>query len=223
MKCKFCGYEWKPRKSDPVACPRCKRRFDYPLKKSGDDFIAEAKRIERGFQRTIYVMSVLTPRLEEKGVKAVVIGGAAVEFYTRDWYATGDIDLAVNKDKHKVLSEVLKEKGFKKTGRMWVREDLNLYIEAPGDVADIDLDKVTRVETDVGYTYVIGVEDIIFDRIQAAEHWKSESDKEQAIRTATIFYDDMDWKRLKKRCSEEGSDKMLIKVREAARDAKKRT
>ena len=223
MKCKFCGYEWKPRKPKPVACPRCKRRFDYPLKKAEEDLITKAKNIERGFQRTIYVMSVLTPRLEERGVKAVVVGGAAVEFYTRDWYATGDIDLAVNKGKRKELGKVLEVMGLKKMGRMWVREDLGLYIEAPGDIADIAIDKITRIETDAGFAYVIGLEDIIFDRTQAAEHWKSESDKEQAIRIGAMFYDDIDWKYLCSKCTEEGSKKMLRKVKEAAKDAKERT
>ena len=223
MKCKFCDYEWKPRKPKPVACPRCKRRFDYPTDITEEDLIAKAKNIERGFQRTIYVMSVLTPRLEERGVRAVVVGGAAVEFYTRDWYATGDIDLAVNRDKRKELAKVLEVMGLKKMGRMWVREDLSLYIEAPGDVADIDLDKVTKIETDAGFTYVIGLEDIIFDRIQAAEHWKSESDKEQAIRMAVVFYDEIDWKYLRKKCVDEGSEKMLRKVKEAAKNAKERT
>jgi hypothetical protein len=223
MKCKFCGYEWKSRKPKPVACPRCKRRFDYPMGIVEEDLMAKAKKIERGFQRTIYVMSVLTPRLEERGVKAVVVGGAAVEFYTRDWYATGDIDLAVNKGKRKELGEVLEVMGLKKIGRMWVREDLSLYIEAPGDIADIDIDKVTRIETDAGFAYVIGLEDIVFDRIQAAEHWKSESDKEQAIRMAAMFYEEIDWKYLLNKCVEEGSEKMLKKVKEAARNAKEGT
>ena len=30
MKCKFCEYEWKEREKEPKACPRCKKRFDYP-------------------------------------------------------------------------------------------------------------------------------------------------------------------------------------------------
>ncbi|MBI4359753.1 MAG: hypothetical protein HY564_01495 [Candidatus Jacksonbacteria bacterium] len=29
MKCKFCEYEWTPKKESPVACPRCKNRFDF--------------------------------------------------------------------------------------------------------------------------------------------------------------------------------------------------
>lgn len=30
MKCNKCGYEWASRIEEPKACPRCKRRFDYP-------------------------------------------------------------------------------------------------------------------------------------------------------------------------------------------------
>jgi len=30
MICKFCTYEWESRREMPKACPRCKRRFDYP-------------------------------------------------------------------------------------------------------------------------------------------------------------------------------------------------
>ncbi|OGQ23236.1 MAG: hypothetical protein A3I05_04075 [Deltaproteobacteria bacterium RIFCSPLOWO2_02_FULL_44_10] len=30
MKCKFCEYEWITKKESPVACPRCKNRFDRP-------------------------------------------------------------------------------------------------------------------------------------------------------------------------------------------------
>jgi len=28
MKCKKCGYEWKPKKKNPKQCPNCKR-YDY--------------------------------------------------------------------------------------------------------------------------------------------------------------------------------------------------
>lgn len=35
MKCKFCDYEWTPKKDNPVACPRCKNRFDRPKRVVG--------------------------------------------------------------------------------------------------------------------------------------------------------------------------------------------
>ena len=31
LKCIHCNYKWVGRKKNPKSCPRCKRRFDYPL------------------------------------------------------------------------------------------------------------------------------------------------------------------------------------------------
>jgi len=36
MKCKKCGYKWDSIKKNPVSCPRCKTRLDYPINKAGD-------------------------------------------------------------------------------------------------------------------------------------------------------------------------------------------
>lgn len=221
MKCSFCEYEWEPRKPDPKACPRCKRRLDFPRKAKEVDLLSGAKSIERGFERTTYVMSLITPMLEKEGVQCVVVGGSAVEFYTRDWYATGDIDLAINRSKRDVIDKVMDKFGFKKEGRMWVREDLNLYIETPGDVRDIDLERTIQVETDAGYVLMIGLEDIILDRILAAGHWNSESDKEQAIRIATIYNDEIDWNYIKKVSKQEMAEKMFKIILEAVKDARK--
>ena len=30
QKCKYCEYEWDSKIANPVGCPRCHRRFDYP-------------------------------------------------------------------------------------------------------------------------------------------------------------------------------------------------
>ncbi|MDG6221072.1 MAG: hypothetical protein QCI38_06445 [Candidatus Thermoplasmatota archaeon] len=198
MECEYCGYQWSPRTTSPVSCPRCKRRFDYPDKIS-EDPLQGAERLERGFQRTMHVMSIITPILEENGVVPVVVGGAAEEFYTRNWYATGDIDLAVQMGKRKIISGVLEKLGFKPSGRMWVREDLGLYIETPGDILDIDMEKTVKVETDNGHAYVIGLEELALDRLQAAKHWKSQSDREQALRLLKVFKEDIDWKYLRNR------------------------
>ena len=219
MKCQYCNYEWSPRKPSPKACPRCKRRLDI-TRTTAKDPLAQAKNKERGFERMVFVMSLVTPKLEEKGVKSVVIGGSAVEFYTRDWYATGDIDLAVTKDKRKIIDEAMKELGFRSEGRMWVREDLNLYIETPGDISTINIDKATKLDTDAGYTYIIGIEDIILDRISAALHWKSESDKEQAIRISSIYFDKIDWPYVREKAKKDNAEKMLNEILEAVENAK---
>ncbi len=215
MKCPKCDYGWVPRKKDPKACPRCKQRLDYY--KTADP-LSGAMSIERGFQRTIYVMSIISERLKKKGILPVIIGGAAVEFYTRDWYATGDIDLAIDKKKREGFGEIMEEFGFHREGRMWIREDLNLYIEIPADIKDVSADRLTEVKTEKGSAYVIGPEDILLDRIQAAEHWKSQGDREQAIRIGAAFYDEIDWGYTRKRCKKELSESMLDEVLEAIRD-----
>lgn len=220
MKCPYCAYEWTPRKPNPLSCPKCKRRLDQLPKRLAVDPLLKAKDIERGFQRTTYVMSVLTTKFEAIGIKAVIVGGAAVEFYTADWYSTSDIDLAITRGKMKEFGETLEEMGFVKDGRFWTRDDLKLYIEAPGNIDELSMDNVTKVESENGYVYFIGLEEIIFDRIEAAKHWKSEGDKQQAIRMATNAFDDIDWNYLKKRCKEDNSDDVLTEVREAAKDAR---
>lgn len=216
MKCPYCSYQWKSRTKKPKACPRCKRRLDYP--RGREDELSKAGDIERGFKRTMYVMSILTERLGEKGIMPVIVGGAAVEFYTRDWYATTDIDLAIDKNKRKGFNEVMDEFGFEKEGRMWIREDLNLYIEIPADLSDISKERLTEVETEEGHAYIIGLEEIIFDRIQAAERLDSESDKQQALRIGRTFYDDIDWNYVRKRCEEEFSINKLDELLEEIED-----
>lgn len=222
MKCQHCDYEWEPRKEKPKACPRCKRRLDYPIREKSDE-LSKAKDIEKGFKRTVYVMSILTERLEEEGILPVIVGGAAVEFYTRDWYATVDIDLAINKDKREEFYKIMKEFDFDKSGRMWVREDLNLYIEIPADLRDIDRDRLTEVKTEQGHAYIIGLEEIIFDRIQAAEHWDSRSDKDQAVRIGSSFYNEIDWEYVRERCEEELSEDMLDEILKEVKDEKDKT
>ncbi len=219
MKCSFCDYSWQPRKPNPESWPRCKRRFDYkPTKYVIDtELINKAKSIERGFQRTIYIISIITPKLEEKGYKVAIIGGSAVEFYTRDWYSTGDIDLAISKDRRKDLDKILKQLGFSSMGRMWVREDLNLYIEAPGDIQDLSFERLTKVETDIGTAYVLGLEDILLDRLAAAKHWQSESDWEQALQIASIFFNEIDWDYLKQKSEQNDT---LDKFNELEKEAK---
>lgn len=216
MECPHCDYEWKSRKKEPKACPRCKRRLDYPREK--EDVLSKAKDVDRGFKRTIFVMSILTERLEEKGIMPVIVGGAAVEFYTRDWHATADIDLVINKDKREEFYEVMEGFGFEKEGRMWIREDLNLYIEIPADLSDLSKDRLTEVETEDGHVYIIGLDEIIFDRIQAAEHWNSESDREQAVRIGAAFYNEIDWDYVRSRCEEKRSEDMLEEVLKVIED-----
>lgn len=90
--------------------------------------LSKAKSVERGYKRTLYVMSLICNELKRYKIKPVIIGGAAVEFYTRDWYSTLDVDLAIGANEAEIIGKVLEELNFKREGRHWVRYDLNIEI-----------------------------------------------------------------------------------------------
>ncbi len=51
-----------------------------------------------------------------KNKKPILVGGSAVEFYTRGTYKSLDIDLLADRE---ALEKVLEKMGFSKIGRHW--------------------------------------------------------------------------------------------------------
>lgn len=105
----------------------------------------------------------------------VIVGGNAVEFYTGGDYATVDIDLVGASEP---LAEVLGGWGFARQGRHWVDAALGLVVEAPG--AQLSPDEqahVARVDIGDDVVLMIGIEDLIVDRLNAAEHWSDEESR----------------------------------------------
>lgn len=80
-------------------------------------------------RRRLLALGIVADRLREIGVEPILVGGAAPEFYTAGGYSTGDVDLAMPHGPD--VDAAYAELGFKKIGRFWVREDLDLYFEAP--------------------------------------------------------------------------------------------
>jgi excisionase family DNA binding protein len=104
----------------------------------------------------------------------VIVGGQAVEFYSAGGYATVDIDLVSASEP---LDEILPGWGFERRGRHWIRADLGLIVEAPGSrLAPAQRDRLTEVEVAGTKAYVLGLEDVIVDRLAACVHWSSEND-----------------------------------------------
>jgi len=132
-------------------------------------------RIEDPLERRLAFVALLAVASTARGwLPPVVVGGHAVEFYTAGGYATVDIDLV---SAHEPLEQVLPEWGFEARGRHWLHEGLGLVVEAPGSHLDPgQRERVTRVEIAGATAYVLGVEDVIVDRMAACVHWRSEED-----------------------------------------------
>ncbi len=53
-------------KTKPFIMPQMVRRLDNIPKKLERDPLSKARNVERGFQRTIYVMSIITPNWKKR-------------------------------------------------------------------------------------------------------------------------------------------------------------
>lgn len=144
------------------------------------------------FEMMTGIVAILTSLVEPHGIRPCVVGGLAVEVYTRNEYTTVDIDLVMTR--RDLAHEQLIQVGFEKEGRYWYHPILKIGLEIPDDeLKDADKERVIKLNLPGDkYIYVIGIEDIILDRLRACIHWKSESDCEWAYRLYKTHEDRLD-------------------------------
>lgn len=150
-----------------------------------------------GLRRKLIALGILTDQLKPAGLTPVLVGGTAVEFYTAGGYATKDVDLALPTSSK--VDAAFAELGFRREGRFWVRDDLDLLFEAPaGNLAGEDAPR-TEISIDGWRVVILGIEDLILDRLRAAVHWKSEEDMRWARRLVALYSDCVNWDYLRRR------------------------
>jgi hypothetical protein len=144
------------------------------------------------FETMLGTASIITALLEKSDLKAVIVGGFAVEIYTRSEYTTVDIDLIFSR--RDLANDLLLALGFTKEGRHWYHSTLGVSIEIPNDMLEnAEISKVVKLNLpDHEHVYVIGIEDIILDRLRACIHWKSSSDCEWGYRLFLIHFENLD-------------------------------
>lgn len=185
------------------------RRLEEALMVSQElrDRLEKAREIAEPLKRRLFVLGVITAALHPYGVRPILIGGGAVEYYTFGGYSTKDTDLAVSD--YQRLDEVLAQLGFRKLGRFWLRDDLDSVVEAPAGVLVGEEAPLTAVEVDGLTAFVLGVEDLTIDRLNGFVHWHWKADGRWAERLIALHGADMDWAYLHRRALAEGTDAEL--------------
>ena len=187
-----------------------------PLSRSNaTDSISKIKSIQDINKRRLYLVGLLTKELEGGKARPIVVGGCALEFYTTGGYSTGDVDVIFPHTE--LLDSVLSKWGFRKEGRHWISSDLDMYIKSPASsLGGGDPARITRVRIEEVDAYVIGVEDLIIDRLNAAVHSQSEDDRYWAKELIYIHGPMIDMDYLRKRASadnvEDEVDKILKEI-----------
>lgn len=157
------------------------------------------QKTESPLKKQLLVVGLLTRLLKEMDKPPpVIIGGCALSYYSREIYFTSDIDLSYSN--REALDKALKSIGFKKEGRYWVNENLKVLIEVPASNLVGEDSPLEVVELGEGLQcFVIGIEDLIIDRLNAFKHWKSEIDGELVELLIRRYKDELDWSYLKKK------------------------
>jgi hypothetical protein len=143
-------------------------------------------------RKQMLVAGIICRLFREAGARAVVVGGSAVEFYTAAQYTTKDVDFITAQPNR--IKAVMDELGFVNRGGTWILpEDPTIVVEFPAGPLAGSYDKVRRVRVQGDdIADVIGIEDIIVDRMSANKHWRDGS-ASQARYMAVSRYDEIDW------------------------------
>jgi len=83
----------------------------------------------------------------------------------------------------------------------------------PGDHLAGSKDKITTITIDGLKVYVIGIEDLIIDRMAACSEWKSDTDCKQAYYMLRYYQNRIDFKYLNEKAKQEGLLTVLRKLR----------
>jgi excisionase family DNA binding protein len=181
--------------------------------------LAQAAEITDNLKKNLFITAVLTRELASYKLKPVIVGGFAVEFYTMGGYNTGDVDLVFSDTA--LLNEVLSRMGFIKEARHWINRKLDIFIEAPGSqLSKAESEHMAEVEIQGLKVYVLGVEDLIIDRLNAYVHRNSADEANWIKELMLINYGKIDWQYLAARAKEEKTEEACLKLKQETEDAK---
>lgn len=185
-------------------------------KNNTDAFLERIKKENDVFKKHVLFSVWITEKLKERGKSLpIIVGGSAVEIYTSPFYVSGDIDYVFpNREE---FEKVIFSTGlFKKQGKNYISDELGLFIEIVDERLSGSPSKVRKIKVEIeGKEYtinVIGIEDLIIDRLNACVHWKSESDCEMSKILIEGYEKEIDFGYLLKRAKEDLLEDKLRKL-----------
>ena len=157
----------------------------------------------------ILIAGLICSLAKEFANELVVVGGSAVEFYTAASYMTKDIDFIAKDDFQ--ISKIMTSLGFSiGEGYTWFHPDTSVVIECPKPPLLGDVSRLTEVKTEYGIARIIGVEDIILDRLKGREFWQDNNELPEMM--IYSHYDSIDFAYLRKQAAYELVSDVLEKA-----------
>jgi hypothetical protein len=178
--------------------------------------IAEVTRIleeaEPGL-RVAYFASLLVRESQLDPDDLIVVGGSAIEVYTRGGYSSGDIDVVV--DRERVLP-VLRSWAFQHASlQMWFQPDWKLTVDLVRGIEDFhgSRDRTEVVRTPFGPLRIEGIEDCVVKRLISARYWEIPEDLNLALAAARTHEGEIDWDYAERVAEADGVGDLLAELR----------
>lgn len=159
--------------------------------------------------KQLYVAAAISSAFETEGVQAVLVGGTVVEYYTAGGYTTADIDMILPPLEKQKIETVMKELGFERFEdyRHWIHPQIRIPIEFPPgplQIGHLLVQEVNEIEIEKIKLKILRVEDILLDRLVAAQEWKDQQAQVQAEMLMYAHYTDIDWSYVHQKSSQLG-------------------
>ena len=183
-------------------------RYD---EQSPKNFLGSLKREPSELKKKALFIGYVFDRLAKQRVDSYLVGGEAVEMYTAGQFRTGDIDITVSE--RPKAEKLLRQLGFSREGMIWLNQDLAIAVQIVASYPS-RMEKVRTIEVNGFTVKIVGVEDLIIDRLVGAKYWRSnpKMEMEQASVLLESFRSSIDLAYLKNRASEERVEDYLTVI-----------
>ena len=176
-----------------------------------EETFLKAVALDEGPTRVAALASWLQSLVPAAAGKPVLVGGGAVELYSGGAYRTADLDFvgSLGEEGRRRLEAV----GFRRQGRHWIHEEHQLFFEFPGAHLE-EGESAAVIEVGEYSVLVIGLEELIVDRLAAWQFWDSEVDAVNALRLQQGSADELDPTRLREIAESHGVTSALAALEE---------
>lgn len=171
------------------------------------------------YWKTLVFATLLAQEADLDDTGMIVVGGSAIEIYTKGGYLSGDI--AILGDAKRLLP-VLEQWRFTKTGRIWYRRDWNIAVDVMSKEYHGDWGHTNIYSSPYGSIRVAAIEDLLVSRLISAKYWQIPTDIEHAVLLAVDYDSIIDWEYVTERAKREEVDELLPELHRRVTVVRKR-
>jgi len=157
-----------------------------------EELVAKLESARNPTERRLHFSALLAAACEVPADEFIIVGGSAIEIYTRGEYTSGDIDIVLSPSWD--VGKTLRAWRFSKQGRLWVNEKLKIVVDFVQYPYTYDQSKTQVLVTPYGSVRIAAIEDLLIKRMISAKWWKRPGDLEHAKMLAILYRDRIDWR-----------------------------